>query len=547
MLFIFLGWYIYFFNSDIFLNKDGSLRIEENITVNFDDGYYHGIYREIPLELKGNIGNYSLGFRVLEVLMDGEKIPVKKSTISYSGWQHLKLRIGDPEKTITGFHTYTIIYTVILGARYFNEHDELYWNITGNRWESKMDSVNFNVFFPEPVELSKDDIRIYHGSYGATETIQNYYLSSTSLSNSYSNLLAGEGITIAIRFPKGYLNKPSLMTVIFLKIRNNLPWLLPIIIFFFLFNRWIKKGKDLPVGPVMTRYEPPSDIKPAEAGTLFDQKVDNADIVSILFDLAQKGYIKIEEIESTKILLFKSKDYKITLLKEPDNELPQYYKKFYEGLKTVGGKSFMMSDLQGSIYSTVSLVRTQIYSETAKKSLFYSNPERVRMSYFVIGFLLFFFGIFSFAINPKLAFSLLLSGILSFIFGPAMPKRTPHGNKKLSEILGFREFLSRVEKDKLLRMLEEKPFIFFDYIPYAISLGVLDRWAERFKGIDMQSPNWFVLTGYSGKMAVEHFATSFNNSLNNFSSYMSPPKGSSSGLSGGSSGGGGGGGGGGAW
>lgn len=547
MIYIILGWYISVFNSDIFLNKDGSLRIEENITVNFDDGYYHGIYREIPLELKGNLGNYSLGFRVIEVLMDGEKIPVKKSITSYSGWQHLKIRIGDPNKTITGYHTYTIIYSVLLGARYFKEYDELYWNITGNRWESRMDSVNFNIFFQEPIELSKDDIRIFSGFYGSTYTLKDFYLSSNSLTASYSYLRAGEGITVAIKFPKGYLKKPSSLRIMILRIRNNLPLFLPIIVFIFLFSRWIKKGKDLPVGPVMVKYEPPKDITPAEAGTLLDQKVDNVDVISILFDMGNKGYLKIEEIESTKLILFKSKDYKITLLKEPLDQ-PSYYYKFYKGLETIGGKSFMLSDLKGSIYSTIQIVRNLIYREVIKKSFFFSDPESTRATYFLTGFLSFFIGIFFFAINIKLALALLLTGIICFVFGPAMPKRTLRGNRMLSEILGFREFLSRVEKDRIIKMLEEKPFLFFEYIPYAIALGVLEIWAERFKGLEMKSPDWFVITGYSGALSVDHFATSFNNTLNSFSSYMSPPRGSSSGFSGGGfSGGGGGGGGGGAW
>ena len=64
MLLLIISWYIPFFESDISLNKDGSILIEENITVNFDDGYYHGIYRDMPLELKGRVGNYALGFAV---------------------------------------------------------------------------------------------------------------------------------------------------------------------------------------------------------------------------------------------------------------------------------------------------------------------------------------------------------------------------------------------------------------------------------------------------------------------------------------------------
>jgi hypothetical protein len=57
MLFLLFSLYIPLFDSEIKLNENGSLDIKEEITVNFDGGYYHGIYRDIPLELKGTIGN----------------------------------------------------------------------------------------------------------------------------------------------------------------------------------------------------------------------------------------------------------------------------------------------------------------------------------------------------------------------------------------------------------------------------------------------------------------------------------------------------------
>ena len=74
MVLLFLSLYIQVFDSEIKLYQDGSLDIREKITVNYDGGYHHGIYRDIPLELKGISGNFSLGFKVHKVLMDGKDV-----------------------------------------------------------------------------------------------------------------------------------------------------------------------------------------------------------------------------------------------------------------------------------------------------------------------------------------------------------------------------------------------------------------------------------------------------------------------------------------
>ena len=288
MVFLLLSLYIQLFDSEIALNRDGSVDIREEITVNFDGGYHHGIYRDIPLELRGGSGNYSLGFKVHEVLMDGKDVPVKKSTRRYGGGRDLRLRIGDPDRTISGIHTYKIEYSAVLGARYFKEWDELYWNITGNRWEVRIDSSHCMVRFPSPIQLSNEDIKLFVGTYGSDKTTENYTLSRNSLSFGTGALYPGYGTTVALKFPKGFLTQPPLSTTLSLKLKSYLgpafAVLLPLFIFIILFRKWYREGKDIPTGTITVKYEPPKDLTAAEAGTILDQRVDAVDITSILFD-----------------------------------------------------------------------------------------------------------------------------------------------------------------------------------------------------------------------------------------------------------------------
>jgi hypothetical protein len=191
MLFLLLSLYIQLFDSEVKLDYDGSVDIKEDITVNYDGGYHHGIYRDIPLELKGIAGNFSLGFNINEVLMDGEDVPVKKSTRRYGGGKDLRLRIGDPDRTISGIHVYTIKYSAVLGARYFKEWDELYWNITGNRWEDRIDSSRCTITFPSEVLLTEEDIKLFVGTYGSDRITDHYTLTAQKLSFGTGKLYPG--------------------------------------------------------------------------------------------------------------------------------------------------------------------------------------------------------------------------------------------------------------------------------------------------------------------------------------------------------------------
>src|SRR4029079_11459935 len=133
---------------------------------------------------------------------------------------------------------------------------------------------------------------------------------------------------------------------------------------------------------------------------------------------------------------------------------------------------------------------------------------------------------------------------------------TPEGRAVLDHVSGFKQYLSITERERLDHMAPaaDTPEIFEKYLPYAIALGVENRWAERFAGVlaaaaasGHQGFLW-----YSGSTSPwsdpTGFADSVGSSLSSTISSASTAPGSSSGSGGGGfSGGGGGGGGGGGW
>jgi uncharacterized membrane protein len=87
------------------------------------------------------------------------------------------------------------------------------------------------------------------------------------------------------------------------------------------------------------------------------------------------------------------------------------------------------------------------------------------------------------------------SAIIIAAFGWHMPARTLQGTREYEKILGFQEFLSRVEGDRLERVVTT-PEMFEKFLPFAMALGVEASWAKAFEGIARQPPEWY--TGAAG-------------------------------------------------
>jgi uncharacterized membrane protein len=152
--------------------------------------------------------------------------------------------------------------------------------------------------------------------------------------------------------------------------------------------------------------------------------------------------------------------------------------------------------------------------------------------------------------DPPLWVSAIVCILVAVRWSRYMPRKTRKGRRARQHILGFKEFVERVEKDRLERLGMRDVSQFEKLLPYAFVLGVADPWAEAFADLYTRPPDWYV--GYGdGPFRPHHFVSRLGHSLDTVGSVMqsTPSRGSGgSGFSGGgSSGGGFGGGGGGSW
>jgi len=542
------SWRVADFHDNISVAEDGSAVVTERITLHFE-GEWHGIHRTIPVEYPGPDGtNYKLYLDISSVT-DGEGGKLKYESSTSNGTRDLKIYIPgavDADKTVE------IIYSVRNGTRFFKDYDEFYWNVTGNDWPVPIDHASAMVSFPAAAAGALR-AQAFTGVYRSTERDATAKVDGAEVQFETNNPLPMRGgLTIDVYIPQGILGQPSGIARFFWFIGGNPIVLLPLVTFGIMFPLWWYKGRDPDPGiSVAPMYEPPAGISPAEAGTLLEDAIHPRDITSTIVDLAVRGYIKIEEV-ADKGLLFTHKDYIFHLLKPlaevTDQSLAPHERVMLENI-FAGGQETRLSDLKNRFYTAVPIIRQDIMAALKNKGLYLLDPESANgysIGAGVVILILFaalqFLGWANFfdAI-PLMIGAGLVSAVIWWLFARVMTAKTVKGGRVRVAVLGFQEFMNRVDAERLKKM----PTTTFEkYLPYAMALGVEHHWAQAFAGIVHDPPNWYVGPGYGPGMGFNPIF--FSSSMHSMASdmhevFVSAPRASSSesGFSGGSGGGGG--------
>jgi uncharacterized membrane protein len=544
------------FDETVEVNPNGTIEVTETIEARFT-GAWHGIYRTIPVEYDTlQHLNYSLLLEPLSVT-DYSGNPLKYEQKREGRYLKFKISVPDAQDRT---RTVIIRYRVLNAIRFFDDHDELYWNVTGDDWDVPIRSVSAKIELPAGV--TGLHAIAFTGVYGSrdrdaqVETNGNLVEVRTNHSLSYR-----EGLTAVVGWDKGFVQPPSTAMKITLFLRSNWPLFLPVVALFIMLWLWWTRGRDPERGSIAVQYEPPDKLTPGECGTLVDNEAAMRDITATLVDLAVKGYLTIEQKDESHLLgLTHSKEY-IFHLKRPatewsavrPHELEMLSALFDDGSVT----SVKLSELQNHFYTHLPAIRSRIFDALMADGYYLHRPDTVRQGYIgagiVIGILLFVFGGALGAATGVAHVTWVIAAILTAavicIFGWFMPARTLTGARTLEKVLGFEQFLGRVESDRLERIVKT-PEMFEKFLPYAMALHCEKKWVAAFAGIAMQPPQW-----YSGPYGSGFVPYMFVNDLNVMSAQAgnvmaSAPRSSSGGSGfggGGFSGGGFGGGGGGGW
>ncbi|MCL5795261.1 MAG: DUF2207 domain-containing protein [Patescibacteria group bacterium] len=540
------GWKISDFNSKIDISQNQNVHVLETIKADFADLSKHGIYRYIPYKYNRNGNNYNVRIKINSVQNDsGANITYQESREG----DNVVIKIGDAEKTISGAQTYLISYDLERVINHFSKSDEFYFNVTGSDWPVPVNSVQAQVNWPSSAQI-KDNI-CFVGSFASNNQDCDISLNSKTVDfKSKSSLNAGEGFTIASSIEPGALTPYSWWQIISWFLSDNWGYLIPVFALLLLLLIYFKKGRD-PKGrtTIAPEFAPPDKLLPAEMGTIYDERVDSQDISAAIIDLAVKGYLTIKELNEKKFLGFTNKDYELAKTKKSASNLQNYEQKIFKAIFE-DGDVVKLSDLQDSFYKEVKDIKDDIYQLTLEKGYFADNPEATRNTYVGIGVSIMaisFLVILPFVKNSlSVIIGLVASGLLFIVFAFSMPRRTAKGVETNRQIKGFLMYMNTAERYR--QEFNEDKHIFEKFLPYAMVFGIVKKWAEAFKDLQVPRPSWYYGEGY-------FYPVIFATSLNNFqhvanATLITPPSSAGaggSGFSGGGVGGGFGGGGGGSW
>jgi uncharacterized membrane protein len=547
------------FHADVQVRPDGSIRVTEKIEVHFI-GSWQGLYRSIPIEYVTPQGfNYTLFVDVQRITdEDGRALKFVASRERH----YRKLKIYVPG-AFNATHTISIEYSVADGLRFFEDHDELYWNVTGDLWDYPIQSASATIQLP----AGTTNIRAnqFTGGFGSRAQDADVQVSGNDVAVETRNPLRfHEGLTIAVAFDKGFVKAPTAFDKFSLFIRSNWPLLLPVAALLLMFYLWWTRGRDPRLRPITAQYEPPNQLTPGECGTLIDDSADMRDITASIVDLAVRGFMVIEEHDKTSMLGLKhDKDFNFILNQDRSawSTLKAHEQVLLNGIFSAGtvGETVPMSSLQNRFYKNLADLKSRIFESLVSLGYYRRRPDSVRSFYigvgFVVGFLMVWGGGALGAAMGMSAQTFIIAGILTGIivcaFGWFMPAHTEAGARAVEGILGFEDFLAHVESDRFNRMIKT-PQMFEKFLPFAMALGVEKNWSKAFEGIMTEPPGWYRGGVYGPNFYPWVFATNLNYMSTQVGSVMaSAPRssggsgfggGGGGGFSGGGFGGGGGGG-----
>ena len=543
------------FEVDIEVETDADIIVTETITVTAEhQAINRGIFRDLPRYYRYEEGDQDVDlpydYKVLGVERDGRKEPYETEGVGNA----YRIRIGDPDVRIPrGEHTYEIRYRVKNEIRYFEDYDEVYWNVTGNYWQFPIEAVTARITLPEGARVL--DHTAFVGGFGETGSDYSYTdRRGVHIFETDRPLAAGEGLSVVLDIEKGVIEPPSASdrATIWWQLYGSLAVLVASLVgvFVFLYRSWVRVGRDPPRLPVFARYEAPKGYSPAAVHHIYHRGFSGHDaLIATLVNLGIKGVIDIDARDK--------KDTKLTPKSGPSGKLAAeealLERKLMSGGEVTLGKEYN-KDFTAAYTAFRKRVSDKFGGDYFKWNVGYTIAA-IALSAIAIIFAI----AQSHSWNIWLTLLIIAIALMNGLFMYLMPAATPKGEKVRSEIEGFRLYLETAEKLQLNAAevgSEQAPPMTKDryetFLPYAIALGVEEPWTKHFEKQLPQvaadyNPGWAYL-GHGATSSLHNMTKSVTTNISSAVTSSMPQSSSSSGSGGGGfSGGGGGGGGGGGW
>jgi uncharacterized membrane protein YgcG len=563
---------------DLTVTRNGTLHVVETIDYDFGPVPHHGIIRAVAVRTRWDDRDDRV-YPISNVRVNGsEGTPIEVRESTEGALRNIK--IGDPDRTITGLHRYVISYDVEGAMTRYRDHDELYWNTLGSQWSVTRSNVDVAVHMPARITR----VTCFSGPVQSNLACDRAGFDGRDAHFSDATVYPGEELSVVVAIPVGTIvpapepilkerwsfDRAFSRTPATLGIAGGLLALLVALAGWVMWRvgrdrRYAGSAVDVAFGsadgaeervrPFEDRdspveFVPPDGLRPGLVGTLIDEQANPLDVTATIVDLAVRGYLVIEEVP--KEGWFGKPDWNLKKLKE-GNDLLEYERTLFDAL-FAGRTEVTLSSLRRTFADDLHKVQNKLYQDVVARGWFLRRPDTVRAIWTAVGIFATVAGIALTVVAAKFTHyglvpvPIAIAGLLLMAGAHNMPRRTAKGTGALRRVLGFRTFIEESEKDRA--RFAEQQNLFSEYLPYAIVFGAVHKWAKAFEGLAAQPPDttyWYhgpnTFTALAFADAMDGFTVTTAGTI----SAAAPSSSGGSGFSGGFSGGGGGGGGGGSW
>ncbi|HEY7885565.1 MAG TPA: DUF2207 domain-containing protein, partial [Cellvibrionaceae bacterium] len=501
--------------------------------------------------------NVVVDFEVVSVKRDGKVEPWFTENLSNG----VRINTGNDNFLPTPLTTrYEIRYRTSRQLGFFDNHDELYWNVTGTGWAFAIESATARVQLPS--EVAEDDLQLdyYTGPQGSRAKNARATVIEPGVVEFATTDPLGqrEGLTLVVGFPKGLVAEPTGIKRLIWFLKDNRAQLLLLIgliaVFAYYLHYWRREGRDPQAGPVFARYYPPEDFSPGGLRYLSKTYYDDRCFAADLVQLSIKGLVAIhreKKLLSDKWTLEQLKDVSDEHLTPSEQALFTHV--------FIAGKKIELIQVNHSVLGAAKTAHQKALKQRFKPRYFIDNTAiTVKGCLASVALLAMGFWLVSNTASFTFWGLLLALVLLNVVFGWLMRRPTIEGRRLLDHIEGLKLYLKVASKDDIARLehrnSDEPPLDaerFESLLPYALALDVEEAWTDKFThavGIEAANQATSRMGWYHGAIAgggLAALSSDLGNALSSQIASSSSPPGSSSGGGGGSSGGGGGGGGGG--
>jgi uncharacterized membrane protein YgcG len=288
------------FHSEIVVGTDAGMQVTETIRVRADGNQIrHGIYRDFPTDYRDRHGNrVRVDFQPQGLVRDDASEPFH----SEAQGNGIRVYFGSKDVSLDpGDHTYAFRYRTTRQLGFFADHDELYWNATGNGWDFALDTASAAVTLPGAIPPSDLHVEAYTGTQGSRG--QDYSASADAPSHAVfattRALGSREGLTLVVRFPKGVVAAPTSAEQTRWFLRDNGGVLVGgiglALMWAYYLMQWLRVGRDPKPGVVIPLYEAPANLSPGALRHIERMGYDDRCFAADLVDLGVRGAIGIQQ------------------------------------------------------------------------------------------------------------------------------------------------------------------------------------------------------------------------------------------------------------